>query len=130
MKAIFKPGDQRSFVKRVAESDCAIFNGELLHPVCATFSLARDFEWSSRLFFLEMKDDDEEGVGTQLSIQHKSPAFVGEEVRFVATVEKIDGQDLFCTIEARVGERLIARGTTGQRMLKKERLKALFQPPA
>lgn len=130
MKAIFKPGDQRSFVKRVAVSDCAIFNGELLHPVCATFSLARDFEWSSRLFFLEMKDDDEEGVGTQLSIQHKSPAFVGEEVRFVATVEKIDGQDLFCTIEARVGERLIARGTTAQRMLKKERLKALFQPPA
>jgi hypothetical protein len=26
--------------------------------VYATFALARDFEWSSRLFFLEMKEAD------------------------------------------------------------------------
>ena len=108
------------------ESDCAIFNGELLHPVCATFALARDFEWSSRLFFLEMKDDDEEGVGTMLSVDHKSPALVGEEVLFKATVEKIEKNELICTIEAKVGDRVIATGRTGQKMLKKEKLKQLF----
>lgn len=126
MKNIFKPGDQKSFKRTVLESDCAIFNDELLHRVCSTFALARDFEWSSRLFFLEMKDDDEEGVGTMLSIDHKSPAFVGEEILFTATVDKMEKNELICTIEAKVNQRIIAIGKTGQKMLKKEKLKELF----
>jgi predicted thioesterase len=127
MKNIFKPGHQKSFKRIVLESDCAIFNGELLHRVCSTFALARDFEWSSRLFFLEMKEDDEEGVGTMLTIDHKSPAFVGEEILFTATVEKIEKNELTCTIEAKVGDRIIAIGKTGQKMLKKIRLNELFR---
>jgi len=127
MKNIFKPGDQKSFKRIVLESDSAIFNGELLHRVCSTFALARDFEWSSRLFFLEMKEDDEEGVGTMLSIDHKNPAFVGEEILFMATVEKIEKNELICTIEAKVGNRIIATGKTGQKMLKKEKLGELFR---
>ena len=127
MKNIFKPGDQKSFKRIVLESDSAIFNGELLHRVCSTFALARDFEWSSRLFFLEMKEDDEEGVGTMLSIDHKNPAFVGEEILFMTTVEKIEKNELICTIEAKVGNRIIATGKTGQKMLKKEKLGELFR---
>jgi len=127
VKNIFKPGDQKSFKRIVLESDCAIFNEELLHRVCSTFALARDFEWSSRLFFLEMKEDDEEGVGTMLSIDHKNPAFVGEEVLFIATVEKIEKNELICAIEAKVDQRIIATGKTGQKMLKKEKLKELFK---
>lgn len=109
------------------ESDCAIFNGELLHRVCSTFALARDFEWSSRLFFLEMRDDDEEGVGTMLSIDHKSPAFVEEEILFTATVERVERNELICVIEAKVADRIVATGKTGQKMLKKEKLSALFK---
>src|SRR6266496_665978 len=110
MKNIFKPGHQKYFKRKVLESDCAIFNGELLHRVCSTFALARDFEWSSRLFFLELKEDDEEGVGTMLTIEHKSPAFVGEEIIFTATIEAIIKNELICNIEARVGQRIIALG--------------------
>ena len=127
MRNIFKPGDQKSFKRIVLESDCAIFNGELLHRVCSTFALARDFEWSSRLFFLEMKDDDEEGVGTMLSIEHRSPAFIDEEIVFTATVETTIKNELICTIEAKVGERIIAVGKTGQKMLKREKLRELFK---
>ena len=76
-----------------------------------------------------MKEDDEEGVGTFLSIDHKSPAFVGEEVIFTATVEKIERNELISSIEARAANRLIATGRTGQKMLKKEKLKQLFTPP-
>ena len=127
MKNIFKPGDQKSFKRKVEENDSAIFNGELLHRVCSTFSMARDFEWSSRLFFIEMKDDDEEGVGTMLSINHNSPAFVGEEITYTAIVESIYKNELICTITAKVGDRVIATGKTGQKMLKKEKLSALFR---
>jgi predicted thioesterase len=127
MKLIFKPGDKKTYQKTVDETDVAAFHGEVLHAVCSTFSLARDFEWSSRLFFIEMKEEDEEGVGSFLSIDHKSPAFVGEQIIFTATVVKMEKNELICGIEARVGNRLIAVGNTGQKMLKKERLHQLFK---
>jgi fluoroacetyl-CoA thioesterase len=130
MKLIFKPGDKKIYKKMVADADVAAFHGEVLHEVCSTFSLARDFEWSSRLFFIEMKEEDEEGVGTFLSIDHKSPAFVGEEITFTATVVKIERNELTCMIEARTGNRLIATGTTGQKMLKKEKLRQVFTKPS
>ena len=126
MKVIFKPGDVKTYRKVVTDSDLAPFHGETLHPVYSTFSLARDFEWSSRLFFLEMKEEDEEGVGTFLSIEHKSPAKVGEEVIITARIETILDNELICIIEARSGDRLIASGKTGQKMLKKEKLNKLF----
>ncbi len=126
MKDIFKNGDVKVFRKMITEADQAIFNNELLHPVCSTFALARDFEWSSRLFFIELKDADEEGVGTFLHIDHKSPAFVGEEIEFRAIVESINGATMTCYIEAKVGDRLIAVGKTGQKMLTRDKLKAIF----
>jgi fluoroacetyl-CoA thioesterase len=130
MKQLFKPGDKKVYKKTVMSTDVATFHGEVLHAVCSTFSLARDFEWSSRLFFIEMKEEDEEGVGTFLSIAHKSPAFVGEEIIFAATVVKVEENELTCMIEARTANRLIATGTTGQKMLKKERLMKLFTRPS
>jgi predicted thioesterase len=126
MKGIFKPGDRKRYTKKVSAEDAAAFHGELLHPVYATFALARDFEWSSRLFFLEMKDEDEEGVGTFLQIEHQSPALIGEEVTISATIESIIGNELICSIEACSGDRIIATGKTGQKMLKKEKLKRIF----
>lgn len=129
MKNIFAPGDQKNYKKIVTQSDLAAFHGEVLHAVCSTFSLARDFEWSSRLFFIDMKEDDEEGVGTFLSIEHQSPAFMGEEILFTATVESLVKNELICRIDAKVGDRTIATGKTGQKMLKKEKLKQVFSPP-
>lgn len=126
MKLIFKSGDKKQYRKKIEEADLAAFHGEVLHPVYSTFALARDFEWSSRLFFLEMKDEDEEGVGTFLSIEHKSPAKVGEEVTLTATIESVKINELICTIEAVCENRVIATGKTGQKMFKKEKLKTLF----
>lgn len=127
---MFIPGDQKKYKKTVGPTDVAAFHGVTLHEVCSTFSLARDFEWSSRLFFIDMKEEDEEGVGTFLSIDHKSPAFVGEEIIFIAQVVKIEKNELICSIEAKTAGRLIATGTTGQKMLKKDRLKQIFTKPS
>jgi fluoroacetyl-CoA thioesterase len=128
VKNSFKPGDQKSFKRIISESDQAAFHdGQVLHAVCSTFALARDFEWSSRLFFIDMKEDDEEGVGTMLTIEHKGPAFVGEEIEFTATVESVIKNELICSIEAKVGERIIATGKTGQKMLKRDKLRELFK---
>lgn len=127
MKSLFKPGDQKVFVRLVTPLEFVRFQDEVLHQVYSTYALGRDFEWTSRLFFIEMKDADEEGVGTFLSVHHKSPAFEGERVVITATVEKVEGNELICALEARVLNRIVAVGKTGQKMLKLDKLNRIFK---
>src|SRR5688572_10271231 len=110
MKVVFKPGDQKDYRHVVQPGDVAAFQGKVVHSVCSTFALARDIEWTTRQFVLAMIDDDEEGIGTQLSIEHKNPAFIGEEIIFTAWIDQLTGNELTCSFEAKVNDRLIAAG--------------------
>ncbi len=73
-----------------------------------------------------MKEADEEGIGTFLNIQHHSPALLGQTVEITAIVDAINGNEIVCSFAANVGDRLIASGTTGQKILKKEKLNRIF----
>lgn len=126
MKLIYQTGSQKEFSKLVEEADAAKFDTGAVHPVYSTFALGRDAEWCCRLFVLEMKEDFEEGIGTFLKIEHVSPALLGSTVNFVATVSKIERNEITCTFEARVGSRLIAKGEQGQKIINKEKLETLF----
>jgi predicted thioesterase len=126
MKEIFKPGDIKEYRTTVNRKDVAIFQGEVVHEVCSTFALARDIEWTTRQFVLEMKEDDEEGIGTYLQIAHKAPAFVGEELTVKGIFESLTGHELSCSYQVFVGSRLIAEGKTGQKILKREKINILF----
>lgn len=126
MKNPFHTGDTVQYTKVVEPHDVAAFHGEIVHPVCATFTLAREVEWTTRLFVLKMKEDDEEGIGTFLTIDHKGPAFVGEEIVFTGRLEEINGNEIICSYDARVGGRLIAVGKTGQKIFKKEKIRKLL----
>jgi fluoroacetyl-CoA thioesterase len=126
MKANFKPGDKKYFERIVRAEDAATFEGSSVHPVYATFALTRDAEWCSRLFVLDMKEEHEEGIGTFVNIKHLSPALVGETVAFEATIDEITGHAVHCSIIARVGNRMVATGATGQKVLLKSKLEELF----
>lgn len=126
MKSVFKPGDNKIYKRIVSEADVAVFHGQVVHKVCSTFTLARDMEWSSRLFVLEMKEEDEEGIGTALSVEHIGPAFPGEEIIYKATVSSIEKNEIICTIEATAAGRKVAMGTTGQKVIPKEKLNQYF----
>ena len=126
MKEIFKAGaikEHRAIVKR---EDVAAFQGVVVHEVCSTFALAREVEWATRLFVLDMKEDHEEGIGTFLEIRHEGPAFVGEEIIITGVYEAMKGIELTCTFEAWVGDRLIAYGKTRQKILTLEKIKSIF----
>ena len=127
MKVPFQPGDTKLYRKLVTAADFARFDDGLVHAVCSTFSLAQAAEWAGRLFVLEMKAEDEEGIGTFLTINHKSPAFEGETVTIVATLKAVNDHEVICSYEARVGDRLVADGETGQKILKKEKLAKLLE---
>lgn len=126
MKDIFAIGDKKIYEMVVGKDDTATFEAGEVHPVYATFALGRDVEWACRLFVLEMKEEDEEGIGTFLNITHVSPALVGAEVRIIAVFDKLTKNEIVCTFEVKCGERLVAKGSQGQKILKKERINDLF----
>lgn len=127
MKTFFKPGDKKAYTRLVSKEDTAAFESGPVHPVYSTFALARDAEWTCRLFVLEMKEADEEGIGTFITVEHHSPALVGERVNFEAVVESISGNEIICGYKAGVNERLIASGRQGQKILRKDKIKGVFE---
>lgn len=127
MKTIFNIGDSKTYKRIVTHHDFAAFHGTIVHPVCSTFALARDIEWTTRQFVIDMCDGDEEGVGTFIHIDHQSPAFEGEELYFEGKIDELKQHEVICSVVVRVGERIIAHAKTGQKILKIERIKRLFQ---
>ncbi|MBA3675710.1 MAG: hypothetical protein H0W75_12285 [Chitinophagaceae bacterium] len=126
MKNIFKPGDQKIYKKIIDKTDTAEFFTGMVHPVYSTFSIARDAEWSGRLFVLELREDDEEGIGTSIKVNHHAPAFPGEEVVFTATLQSIIQQEIITIYKVEAGNRLIATGDQGQKIFKRNKLEKLF----
>lgn len=119
-------GDHKTHLYKVKAADVAHFEQLAVHAVFSTFALTREAEWSSRLFVNDILDQGEEGIGTFIEVKHVSPALVGEEVLFTAIVCSIERNELTCDFNAKVGDRLIATGKTGQKILAKEKLERLF----
>lgn len=128
MKQIFERGNQKVFKKTVSHVDLAIFESGKVHDVYATFAIARDAEWSGRLFVLDMKEEDEEGIGTFIHVEHKSPAFLNAEIIYTAIFEEIsDKGEIITSFEAYCESRLVAKGSQGQRILKKQKIDEIFK---
>jgi predicted thioesterase len=127
MKHVLAIGDEQEYQHVVENRDLAAFHGNVVHPVCATFVLARDIEWTSRQFVLQLCEDNEEGVGTLLTVNHVSPAFVGDKIVYTARIQELTGNELICSYEAKVGDRLIAFGKTGQKILERETINRIFR---
>ncbi|MEL6590972.1 MAG: hypothetical protein AAFP02_02230 [Bacteroidota bacterium] len=124
MKNPFSIGDQKEHKLIVDASMFARFDSGLVHPVYSTFALCKDAEWAGRLFVLDMLEEGEEGIGTQVEIEHLGPALEGEVVTITARLEEVSDREIVCSFEARVAERLVAKGKTGQKIVRKARFDA------
>jgi predicted thioesterase len=122
----FTKGATKTFLHIVTEADSATFESGEVHKVYSTFALARDAEWSGRLFVLDMKEEDEEGIGTGIHIKHLSPALMGQQVVFTATLREVYNNEVVNSFIAKVVERVIAEGTQWQKIIKKEKLEKAF----
>ncbi|MEJ2005262.1 MAG: hypothetical protein P8X57_09940 [Cyclobacteriaceae bacterium] len=107
--------------------DIAAFHGKVVHRVCSTYVLSREMEWAGRLFVLEMRDEDEEGIGTMIEVKHEGPAFPGDKLLFRSQVISIEGNELMCRIDVETEDgRMVARGRTGQKILPREKIRKLL----
>jgi predicted thioesterase len=127
MKKRFQPGETRHWKHIVSPDDTAAFADGPVHPVYATFALARDAEFACRQFVLEAREEHEEGIGTYVSVEHLSGALPGARIDFTATVEEMNGNTLVCKWEAYDRERIIAKGKQIQKILSRDRLQSIFE---
>ena len=128
MKNPFQPGDQKIFITEVKSHQLAEFDSGMVHPVYSTFALGKDVEWACRLFVLEMREpeQDEEGVGSFLSIQHEYPAPLSSIVTITATLKSVIGREVVCTWIAEANGHQIASGEQIQKIIRKSAFDALL----
>lgn len=98
-----------------------------LHPVYATYWMAKHMELASRKIILPYLEDDEEGIGFRVEVTHLASALPGMgvkvEARFRETAKNRVHVD--CSVYSELGD-LIGEGSTVQVILKKDRLEANF----
>ncbi|MFN5554992.1 MAG: thioesterase family protein [Chryseotalea sp.] len=126
MKNIFSVGDKKEYQFVVTDKDVAAFHGKVVHPVCSTFTIAREAEWTTRQFVIDLKEEHEEGIGTFVTVEHKAPAKVGSTILFEAWIERLEQNEIVCRYQASVQHKVVATGTTGQKVFAKEKIEKLL----
>jgi fluoroacetyl-CoA thioesterase len=104
--------------------------GELgaLHPVYATYWMAKHMEEAGRKLILEVLDDDEDGVGSALSVRHLAPALPGMRIEVIARHIRTEANRIFAECRAIDAEgEVIGEGTTEQVVLPAAQIRARFE---
>lgn len=98
-----------------------------LHPVYATYWMAKHMELCSRKIILPYLEDDEEGIGFRVEVTHLASALPGMRVRVEAVFRETTKNRVHvdCTAHNELGD-LIGEGATVQVILKRDRLEANF----
>jgi predicted thioesterase len=130
MKPDLQIGATAEVTATVTEDMCPAFDGEVVHRVYSTWSMAHHMELAARLVLAPHLDPDEEGIGAHLSIDHVAPAPVGHTVRVVAVATEVAPTTVVCDCTAYDGDRVVGRGRQVQRVLPRKKLKALFERAA
>ncbi|MGY1726465.1 thioesterase family protein [Geodermatophilus sp. SYSU D01062] len=100
-----------------------------VHPVYATYAMAKHFEEAGRKLLLGHLEPGEAGVGTAVAVEHRAPAWVGDHVRVTARATGVRGNRLTCACRAvDAAGRELGRGTTEQAVLTEEALAARLGP--
>lgn len=122
------PGFTQTLTVTVTDEMTVQF-GELgaVHPVYATYWLARHFEEAGRKIILPFLEEGEGGIGTEVQVTHTASALPGMTVTVTATFERMEGRRILCLMHAvsDLGDE-IGRGTTTQLSLPQSRIDANF----
>ena len=92
-----------------------------VHPVYATYTMAKHFEEAGRKLLVPHLEDGEAGIGASVSVEHLAPSWVGDTIRVTATCVEVRGGRL--TVECRAVDsygRDLGRGSTVQAVLPRE----------
>ena len=127
------PAGHEAVLEIIVSDDMTVRFDELgeVHPVYATYWMAKHIEEASRKIILPFLEAHEDGIGVAVSVRHLAPAPVGTRLRVVARHERTEPRGPGSRVHAlcEVGDgsgRLIGRGSTEQAVLPRSEIKARF----
>jgi fluoroacetyl-CoA thioesterase len=89
-----------------------------VHPVYATYTMAKHFEEAGRKLLLPHLEPGEAAIGRSVSVEHLAPAWVGDTVRVSAECVELRGGRLTCACRAVDADgRELGHGSTVQVVL-------------
>ena len=130
MKATLQVGNVAEISFVVTTQMQPHFGDEPIHPVCSTWDMAHQFEIVARQTLESHLEENEQGIGSFLSIDHCAPALVGKTVSVKATVTELDESSVVCMITATVGTLICATGKQVQRVLPCSTISTLIENAA
>ena len=126
------PVGESAVLDVVITPDMTVHFDELgdVHPVYATYSMAKHFEEAGRKLLLGYLEPGEAGIGSAVSVEHLAPSWAGDAVRVTARCVELRGNRLTCECRADDGAgRELGRGTTVQVVLPDSALRARIGGP-
>ncbi len=126
MKPGLKPGVRAEVRTQVTEDMAPVFDGVMVHPVYSTWSMVHHMELAARKVLAPYLEEHEEGLGTHVSVDHVSPARVGQTVLVVAECIDATPKMVTCRVTAHEGDRLLGRGTQVQTVLSRDTIAKLI----
>jgi fluoroacetyl-CoA thioesterase len=127
------PVGESAAVEVVVTPEMTVHFDELgpVHPVYATYSMAKHFEEAGRKLLLRYLDPGEVGVGRRVSVEHLAPAWVGDHLTVTARCADLRGNRLTCDCSAvDASGRELGTGTTVQAVLPEAELASRLRRPA
>jgi predicted thioesterase len=96
-----------------------------VHPVYATYTMARHFEEAGRKLLVPHLEAGDAGIGASVSVEHLAPSWVGDAIRVTARCVDVTGNRLTCEVDAVDSfGRALGRGSTVQAVVPETVLRA------
>ncbi|WP_078380346.1 thioesterase family protein [Sutcliffiella halmapala] len=126
MKQGLMVGSKQMLKVEVTPAMFAQFEGKVVHPVYSTAMMVYHMEWVSRLIILPFLENEEEGMGAEVSVKHLSPAPVGSELDIQANVVSLKKNVIVTNVQVKAGERMVGTGEVTQVVLAKSKINRLI----
>lgn len=114
----------------VVTDEMTVNFGELgrIHPVYATYWIARHMEEAGRKVIVPFLEEADEGLGSAVAVGHLASVLPGMRVEVIAKHVGTEGRKIICecTATSELGD-LVATGSTEQIVLPKAKVQANFE---
>nr|WP_239582749.1 hotdog domain-containing protein [Bacillus tianshenii] len=104
----------------------AQFEGQVVHPVYSTATMVYHMEWVSRQIILPFLEEEEEGMGAEVSVKHLSPAAEGTELILHALVTNLTRNSIHTEVTVKAGDRVVGEGKVKQAVLSKSKINRII----
>ena len=127
MRSGLKTGLIVDMPARVEKHMKPYLQGQVRHPLYATWAMVYHMETASRMLLAPYLDTNEEAVGAGILVKHLKPAPVGAPLHIVCTLVRVRGPRVYTRVHVYSRNRRIGEGSVAQVVLSRSRFAKILR---